>query len=108
MLLDEHYRVIFGGFGAVAAAFWLDLVPSYVRDRFAVLFDHSYDTMKAGWQQTRSLLTLGGGGAEGFNHNVKEWYDPKGGYLGAQLAFLTSLLLVGMQGVADPLLPKRD
>ena len=52
--------------------------------------------------------TLGGGGAEGFNHNVKEWYDPKDGYLGAQLAFLTSLLLVGMQGVADPLLPKRD
>ena len=52
--------------------------------------------------------TLGGGGAEGFNHNVKEWYDPKGGYLGAQLAFLTSLLLVGMQGVAEPLLKKRD
>lgn len=57
--------VIFGGVGAVAAAFWLDLVPSYVRDRFAVLFDHSYDTMKAGWQQTRSLLTLGGGGLFG-------------------------------------------
>ena len=51
--------------------------------------------------------TLGGGGAEGFNHNVKEWYDPKDGYLGAQLAFLTSLLLVGMQGVTEPLLEKR-
>lgn len=51
--------------------------------------------------------TLGGGGAEGFNHNVKEWYDPKDGYLGAQLAFFTSLLLVGVQGVTDPLLEKR-
>lgn len=52
--------------------------------------------------------TLGGGGAEGFNHNVKEWYDPKDGYLGAQLAFFTSLLLVGVQGVTDPLLEKRS
>ena len=51
--------------------------------------------------------TLGGGGAEGFNHNVKEWYDPKDGCLGAQLAFFTSLLLVGVQGVTDPLLEKR-
>lgn len=57
--------VIFGGVGAVAAAFWLDLVPSYVRDRFMVLFDHSYDPLDAGWQQTRSLLTLGGGGLFG-------------------------------------------
>lgn len=51
--------------------------------------------------------TLGGGGSEGFNHNVKEWYDPKGGYLGAQLAFFTALLLVGMQDVTEPLLEKR-
>lgn len=57
--------VIFGGVGAVAAAFWLDLVPSYVRDRFMVLFDHSYDPLDAGWQQTRSLLPLGGGGLFG-------------------------------------------
>lgn len=51
--------------------------------------------------------TLGGGGTEGCNHNVKEWYDPKDGYLGAQLAFFTALLLVGMQGVTAPLLEKR-
>lgn len=51
--------------------------------------------------------TLGGGGTEGCNHNVKEWYDPKDGYLGAQLAFFTTLLLVGMQGVTTPLLEKR-
>ena len=51
--------------------------------------------------------TLGGGGTEGFNHNVKEWYDPKDGYLGAQLAFMTALLLVGKQGVTEPVLQKR-
>lgn len=51
--------------------------------------------------------TLGGGGTEGCNHNVKEWYDPKDGYLGAQLAFFTTLLLVGMQGLTTPLLEKR-
>ena len=51
--------------------------------------------------------TLGGGGAEGFNHNVKEWYDPKDSYLGSQLAFLTTVLLVGVEGVTEPLLEKR-
>lgn len=51
--------------------------------------------------------TLGGGGAEGHNHNVREWYDPKDGYLGAQLAFLTALILVGMKGVTEPVLVKR-
>jgi hypothetical protein len=51
--------------------------------------------------------TLGGGGAEGFNHNVKEWYDPKDSYLGTQLTLMTALLLVGLQGVTEPTLPKR-
>lgn len=51
--------------------------------------------------------TLGGGGSEGFNHNVKEWYDPKGGYLGAQLAFLTTVSLVGVAGLTAPLLAVR-
>jgi len=50
---------------------------------------------------------LGGGGAEGFNHNVKEWYDPKDSYLGSQLAFLTTVLLVGVEDVTEPLLEKR-
>ncbi|HAW44875.1 MAG TPA: peptidase M20 [Sutterella sp.] len=50
---------------------------------------------------------LGGGGAEGNNHNVREWYDPKDGYLGVQLAFMTSLILVGLKGVTDPVLEKR-
>ena len=32
-----------------------------MKNRFIVLFDHSYDPLNTGWQQTRSLLTLGGG-----------------------------------------------
>lgn len=50
--------------------------------------------------------TLGGGGREGNNHNVKEWYDPTDGYKGPQLAFLTSLLLVGLAGQTEPVLEK--
>ena len=51
--------------------------------------------------------TLGGGGREGFNHNVKEWYEPVGAYQGPQLAMLTSLVLVGVAGTTDPVLVKR-
>ena len=51
--------------------------------------------------------TLGGGGTEGNNHNVREWYDPKDGYLGAQLAFMTSMVLLGVKGVTEPVLKKR-
>ena len=39
----------------------LDLLDTYMKNRFIVLFDHSYDPLNTGWQQTRSLLTLGGG-----------------------------------------------
>lgn len=48
--------------GGVAAAWMLDLIYPYMKNRFLVLFDHSYDVQGAGWQQTRSLLTIGGGG----------------------------------------------
>lgn len=51
--------------------------------------------------------TLGGGGKEGFNHNVKEWYEPVDAYLGPQLAMLTSLILVGVAGATEPVLKKR-
>lgn len=54
-----------GGAAAVIAAWNLDLMPSYMKDRFIVLFDHSYEPLDAGWQQTRSLLTLGSGGVFG-------------------------------------------
>lgn len=60
------FGLLFAGAGlAVAAAWKLDLMKGYMKDRFIILFDHSYDPMKAGWQQTRSLLTLGGGGLFG-------------------------------------------
>ena len=51
--------------------------------------------------------TLGGGGHEGFNHNVKAWYEPVDAYQGPQLAMLTSLVLVGVAGTTDPVLVKR-
>lgn len=38
-----------------------DKVNDYMKERFAVLFDHTLDPQGAGWQQTRGLLTLGGG-----------------------------------------------
>lgn len=57
------FVLLFAGCGAgVAVAWMLDLIPSYMKNRFLVLFDHSYDVQGAGWQQTRSLLTIGGGG----------------------------------------------
>lgn len=52
--------------------------------------------------------TLGGGGDEGFNHNVKEWYDSTDSYLGSQLAFLTALALVGLKGTTKALLVSRE
>ena len=54
-----------GGGAAFAAARALELIPSYMMDRFRVLFDHSYDALKTGWQQTRSLLAIGSGGVFG-------------------------------------------
>ena len=60
------FVLLFAGAGAAVAAAWkLDLMKGYMKDRFIILFDHSYDPMNAGWQQTRSLLTLGGGGLFG-------------------------------------------
>lgn len=57
------FALLFAGCGGgVAVAWMLDLIPSYMKNRFLVLFDHSYDVQGAGWQQTRSLLTIGGGG----------------------------------------------
>lgn len=38
-----------------------DVIKTYMKDRFLVLFDHSLDPQGVGWQQTRSLLALGGG-----------------------------------------------
>ncbi len=50
--------------------------------------------------------TLGGGGSEGNNHNLREWFNPEGSYLGPQLAFMTSLILLGLKDVTEPVLKK--
>ena len=59
----------FAGAGGVAAiVLLLDLVPEnmeYMLRRFQVLFDHSFDPQRTGWQQTRSLLAIGSGGLWG-------------------------------------------
>jgi acetylornithine deacetylase/succinyl-diaminopimelate desuccinylase-like protein len=51
-------------------------------------------------------IRLCGGGAEGNNHSLDEWYDPTNGYRGPQKIFMTLLGLVGVAGVSEPLLPK--
>ena len=51
--------------GAVAAAWALDLIPTYQKERFIVVFDHDYAPLGRGWHQTRSLLALGSGGLTG-------------------------------------------
>ena len=60
------FVLLFIGSGAaIAASVVLGLMPDYMINRFRVLFDHSYDTLGAGWQQTRGLLALGSGGLFG-------------------------------------------
>ena len=60
------FAVLFLGGGAAFAVAWaLELIPSYMMDRFRVLFDHSYDALDAGWQQSRSLMAIGSGGVFG-------------------------------------------
>lgn len=60
------FALLFLSGGAAFAAAWaLELIPSYMMDRFRVLFDHSYDALKTGWQQSRSLMAIGSGGVFG-------------------------------------------
>ncbi len=68
--------VVGGGAAVFAAVFLLDLVPSsmkYMLDRFIVVFDHSYDPLGKGWQQSRSLLAIGSGGltGQGYLHGTQ-------------------------------------
>ena len=53
------------GGGAFALAWALDLIYPYMKKRFIVLFDHSFEPLNTGWQQTRSLLAIGSGGVYG-------------------------------------------
>lgn len=62
----KWFVLLFTGCAAAVAGTWvLDVMPEHMRDRFIVLFDHSYQPLDAGWQQTRSILTIGSGGVFG-------------------------------------------
>ena len=50
------------GIGALAV---MGKLPGHWAGRFLVILDHSYDPSGVGWQQTRSMLALGGGGLFG-------------------------------------------
>ena len=70
-----RWFVLLGAAGTIGGiAVWtLDLLPSYMKNRFLVLFDHSYDVQNQGYQQTRRLLTIGGGGfwGQGYLHGTQ-------------------------------------
>ena len=84
------FVLLFAGCGAgVAVAWMLDLIPSYMKNRFLVLFDHSYDARGAGWQQTRSLLAIGGGGLVRSGLSARD-PDPGGGGVSAGRGTRTS------------------
>jgi tripeptide aminopeptidase len=53
-------------------------------------------------------VTIGGGGDGGNWHSRNEWYKPIDGYLGPQSAFLTILMLQGLDGVTKPSLTVRQ
>jgi acetylornithine deacetylase/succinyl-diaminopimelate desuccinylase-like protein len=52
-------------------------------------------------------VTLGRGGKGGANHSIDEWWDPTDAHLGPQRQFLAILALVGIEGVAPPMLQKK-
>ena len=57
------FFLLFAGIGSLLVAAWrLDLIPLYQKERFIVVFNHDYDPLGRGWQQNRSMLALGSGG----------------------------------------------
>ncbi len=52
-------------------------------------------------------IIVGGGGKTGGFHSTGEWIDLTDAWKGAQNSLVTVLGLVGVQGVSEPLLPKR-
>lgn len=105
------FILLFTGIGgAVAAVLALDLVPQsmeYMVNRFRVLFDHSYDPQGVGWQQTRSLLAIGSGGAfgQGYMNGTqsqstypgslpKRWTDFIFSVCGEELGLVGCLLII--------------
>ena len=100
-----------GGFAGVClAAYKLDLIPSYMLDRFRVVLDHSYDTAGKGYQQIRGMLAIGSGGLMGLGlgkSRQKYLYLPEEhndyifpilceelGFVGAMVVILLFILLI--------------
>jgi rod shape determining protein RodA len=54
-----------GGGAGLFVLYKIGKIPGYMMERFKVIFDHSYDVLGKGWQQTRSLLAIGSGGVFG-------------------------------------------
>lgn len=52
-------------------------------------------------------LTLGSGGIGGGSHAPQEWFSPLNAWRGPQNTLLAILALVGIDGVSEPLLPRR-
>jgi acetylornithine deacetylase/succinyl-diaminopimelate desuccinylase-like protein len=52
-------------------------------------------------------VTIAGGGQGGNQHSRSEWFKPVNSYFGPQNALLTALMLVGLAGANDPVLPQR-
>lgn len=86
------YLVIYAGMALAAGLAWywfvigftglgvsigllalFEKLPTYWVERFRVLFDHSYDPLGRGYQQTRGLLALGSGGlfGQGLFHGIQ-------------------------------------
>jgi len=53
-------------------------------------------------------VTIGGGGDGGNWHSRNEWYKPVDAWMGPQNAFLTILMLAGLDGVTKPALAVRQ
>lgn len=52
--------------------------------------------------------TISCGGETGGTHDISEWYDPRGAYLGTQKNLLCVLALTGVEGICEPLITKTQ
>ena len=69
----------------------------------------SASSTNANWPLSLGVpaVTLGVGGADGATHSPGEWFDPANEYIAPQKIFLTTLGLVGIDGVSRPLLAAK-
>jgi len=91
---------------------YFDIVP-HVAEAFEVC-GIAPDYMASGSTDSNVPLSLGipavtiaGGGYGGKNHSVDEYYDCTDAYKGVQKNLLVLFNLAGLDGVSDPVVPKR-